>query len=77
MRGLKYPDFDIKVGNKWSHRSRGAWIEIYLYPHTNAAVKSHRSRGAWIEIVQTAFHEWAGGESHRSRGAWIEIKMSL
>ena len=36
---------------KWSHPTRGAWIEIKkLVEVENQTVQSHPTRGAWIEI---------------------------
>ena len=45
----------IKITNgARSHRSRGAWIEIFSLLKQILSGWSHRSRGAWIEI-QVAF----------------------
>ena len=55
-----------------SHRSCGAWIEIYEPHRPIPTVQSHRSCGAWIEIPPR-FPTCFQSRSHRSCGAWIEI----
>ena len=54
--------------------SRGAWIEIAVYPACLINYdKSPPSRGAWIEmqVVTVDLSELPG--SPPSRGAWIEM----
>ena len=38
---------------RWSHPTRGAWIEIVNGQHLGHALASHPTRGAWIEILKS------------------------
>ena len=73
MRGLKFHRADTTPCRGWSHRSRGAWIEICKYnvwKYDRRCRIAHAVRGLkWIEPAQDPFQNM----SHRSRGAWIEI----
>ena len=71
-RGLK-----SYIGSGWitgnaSPPSRGAWIEIILWPFVGYHRRSPPSRGAWIEINRLLPLFWVMW-SPPSRGAWIEI----
>ena len=50
VRGLKCKFCFAHYDDLRSHRSRGAWIEIYFICNHFSSCMSHRSRGAWIEI---------------------------
>ena len=73
VRGLKFHRADTTPCRGWSHRSRGAWIEICKYnvwKYDRRCRIAHAVRGLkWIEPAQDPFQNM----SHRSRGAWIEI----
>ena len=53
VRGLKLLMGRGPLMRKWSHPSRGAWIEIAVCQAAETLFTgSHPSRGAWIEIIQ-------------------------
>ena len=52
VRGLKFNLFLRKMWARWSHPSRGAWIEIRDLCDQELSDPSHPSRGAWIEIAR-------------------------
>ena len=75
VRGLKFVQLLIHVGDDGSHPSRGAWIEIASRMGRSGVPPSHPSRGAWIEIADFPRSRPAPA-SHPSRGAWIEIRLA-
>ena len=76
-RGLKLFDRDAEYLDKRSLPSRGAWIEIVLFPvPVWLLCPSLPSRGAWIEIPTKREADTIAAESLPSRGAWIEIPTS-
>ena len=48
--GLKYISFLLIFDWKWSHPTRGGWIEIKGEHRHGEGEKSHPTRGGWIEI---------------------------
>ena len=74
VRGLKYKKARRLQPAGESHRSRGAWIEIYQQQpsnHLRIGRIAHAVRG--LKLL-AAYAIDPVIVSHRSRGAWIEIR---
>ncbi len=71
--GLKWLRSARPVFCRWSHPSRGGWIEIFSGWRRLRVALSHPSRGGWIEIVPYLSKAVYDQASHPSRGGWIEI----
>ena len=73
VRGLKSIKDVVTAEGRMSHRSRGAWIEIYSITSIEGSDErriAHAVRGLkYPKVTQVMSRNM----SHRSRGAWIEI----